>query len=165
MITRRFSPGVTTCGFTLIAIALVAATIHVTMPDYAGVREFARRDNAYPVKGRMIAVEYFGPNLMASIDPVALAAAMRFRAETGTPMRDLVREGMAMHRNQDLTWSQVALAANAPMLIKASMVDGHVDVGILPTGQVTGAIDDLPSVADLLDRIMDEAAATLRRLA
>jgi NAD(P)H-dependent flavin oxidoreductase YrpB (nitropropane dioxygenase family) len=97
--------------------------------------------------------------------PRALAAALRFRSETGTPMRDLVREGVAMHRNQDLTWSQVALAANAPMLIKASMVDGHVDVGILPTGQVTGAIDDLPSVADLLDRIMEDAAATLRRLA
>ena len=40
--------------------------------------------------------------------------------------------------NQDLTWSQVALAANAPMLIKAAMVDGKPEVGVLPTGQVTG---------------------------
>ena len=63
-----------------------------------------------------------------------------------------------MKRNQDLTWSQVALAANAPMLIKATMVDGKPEVGILPTGQVTGVIDELPTVAELLDRIETEAA-------
>ena len=76
-----------------------------------------------------------------------------------------VREGLAMKRNQDLTWSQVALAANAPMLIKATMVDGKPEVGILPTGQVTGVIDELPTVAELLDRIETEATATLKRLA
>ena len=69
-----------------------------------------------------------------------------------------------MKRNQDLTWSQIALAANAPMLIKASMVDGHNDVGVLPTGQVTGVIGELPTVAELLDRIMNEAESALKRL-
>jgi NAD(P)H-dependent flavin oxidoreductase YrpB (nitropropane dioxygenase family) len=69
-----------------------------------------------------------------------------------------------MKRNQDLTWSQVALAANAPMLIKASMVDGKPEVGVLPTGQVTGVIGELPTVAELLDRIMTEAESTLKRL-
>ena len=69
-----------------------------------------------------------------------------------------------MHRNQDLTWSQVALAANAPMLIKATMVDGNPDVGILPTGQGVGVIDELPTVAELLDRIVTEAEQTLKRL-
>src|SRR3546814_9421775 len=65
-----------------------------------------------------------------------------------------------MKRNQDLSWGQVALAANAPMLIKASMVDGRPEVGILPTGQVTGVIGELPTVAELLERI--EADATDR---
>jgi NAD(P)H-dependent flavin oxidoreductase YrpB (nitropropane dioxygenase family) len=96
--------------------------------------------------------------------PRAAMAALRFRKETGTPLRDLVREGLAMRRNQDLTWSQVALAANAPMLIKATMVDGKPEVGILPTGQVTGVIDELPTVAELLARIEAEAEATLKRL-
>ena len=49
------------------------------------------------------------------------------------------------------------MAANAPMLIKATMVDGKPEVGILPTGQVTGVIDELPTVAELLDRIVAEA--------
>ena len=97
--------------------------------------------------------------------PRAAMAALRFRKETGTPLGDLVREGLAMKRNQDLTWSQVALAANAPMLIKATMVDGKPEVGILPTGQVTGVIDELPTVAELLDRIESEATATLKALA
>jgi NAD(P)H-dependent flavin oxidoreductase YrpB (nitropropane dioxygenase family) len=96
--------------------------------------------------------------------PRALSAALRFRKETGTSYRDLLREGLAMRRNQDLTWSQVALAANAPMLIKASMVDGKPEVGVLPTGQVTGIIGELPTVAELLDRIMTEAESVLKRL-
>src|SRR3954453_8893132 len=51
--------------------------------------------------------------------PRAALAALRFRKLTGTSLRDLLREGLAMRKSQDLTWSQVALAANAPMLIKA----------------------------------------------
>jgi predicted CXXCH cytochrome family protein len=38
MITPRSVAAVATCGFTLLAIALVAAMIHVTAPDYARVR-------------------------------------------------------------------------------------------------------------------------------
>ena len=34
------------------------------------------------------------------------------------------------------------------------MVDGRLEAGILPTGQVVGVIDELPTVADLVDRIM-----------
>jgi NAD(P)H-dependent flavin oxidoreductase YrpB (nitropropane dioxygenase family) len=97
--------------------------------------------------------------------PRAALAALRFRKETSTPLGDLLREAIAMKRNQDLTWSQVALAANAPMLIKATMVDGKPEVGILPTGQVTGVIDELPTVAELLDRIETEATAVLKGLA
>ncbi len=69
-----------------------------------------------------------------------------------------------MKRNQDITWSQLVMAANSPMLIKASMVDGRPEVGILPTGQGIGVIDDLPTVAELINRIVDEAHATLKRL-
>ena len=96
--------------------------------------------------------------------PRAALAALRFRKDTGTSLRDLLREGLAMQRNQDLTWSQVALAANAPMLIKATMVDGKPEVGILPTGQVTGVIDELPTVAELLARIEHDATQTLEAL-
>jgi NAD(P)H-dependent flavin oxidoreductase YrpB (nitropropane dioxygenase family) len=83
---------------------------------------------------------------------------------TGTPLPDLVREGVAMRKHQGLSWSQVAMAANAPMLIKAALVDGKSEVGVLPTGQVTGVIEELPTVAELLERVAAEATATLERL-
>ena len=56
------------------------------------------------------------------------------------------------------------MAANAPMLTRATMVDGRDDVGILPTGQVVGCIDELPTVSQLLSRMMQEAEDTLVRL-
>jgi len=95
--------------------------------------------------------------------PRAAMNALRFRSQTGTSLGDLIRTGMAMRKDQDLTWAQVALAANAPMMTKAAMVDGHPEVGILPTGQVVGAIDELPSVAELLERIEAETIEALDR--
>jgi len=96
--------------------------------------------------------------------PRAAVAALRFRQHTGTGLGDMLREGLAMRRNQGLTLSQMAMAANAPMLIKATLVDGQPEVGILPTGQVTGVIDELPTVAELLARIESDATSTLKRL-
>jgi NAD(P)H-dependent flavin oxidoreductase YrpB (nitropropane dioxygenase family) len=96
--------------------------------------------------------------------PRAVANAARFKALSGRSWRDILREGWAMRRNQDLTWSQVVMAANTPMLLKAAMVDGRPDLGVMSGGQVLGVIDDLPTVAELLDRIMAEAEATLARL-
>ena len=96
--------------------------------------------------------------------PAAFRRALAFRRQTGTPLRQLLREGLAMRRSQDLTWSQLAMAANAPMLIKAALVDGDPSVGVLPTGQVVGVIDELPPVAELIDGIVADARLTLARL-
>ena len=96
--------------------------------------------------------------------PRALRNAFAFRKLTGASWRELLREGRAMRRQEDLTWSQVAMAANAPMMTKAAMVDGRLDAGILPTGQVVGSIDELPTVAELVERVVAEAEAALQRL-
>lgn len=96
--------------------------------------------------------------------PAAAINALRFARLSGTPLRDLVRSGLEMRKAQGLTWTQMALAANAPMMTRYGVVEGRLEAGILPTGQVVGAIEELPTVAELLERIMDEAAETLRRL-
>lgn len=96
--------------------------------------------------------------------PRAAGNAIRFGRQAGVSLTDLARTGLQMRRDQQLTWSQMALAANAPMMTKAAMVDGRPEVGILPTGQVVGAIGDLPPVAELMERMMDEAAEVLHRL-
>jgi NAD(P)H-dependent flavin oxidoreductase YrpB (nitropropane dioxygenase family) len=96
--------------------------------------------------------------------PRALRNALAFRRQTHTSMRALAKEGLAMKEGNDLSWSQVVMAANAPMMTKAALVDGHPDIGILPTGQVVGVIDELPTVAELIGRIITEANTTLERL-
>jgi len=89
--------------------------------------------------------------------PRAARNALRFRKMSGTPWQDMVREGLAMRRTQELAWSQVLMAANTPMLLRAAMVDGRVDLGVMASGQVVGVIDDLPSCAELINRIVDQA--------
>ena len=96
--------------------------------------------------------------------PRAIANALRFKKLSGTPWRQILQEGRAMRKSQELSWSQVIMAANTPMLLKAAMVDGRPDLGVMSSGQVVGVIDDLPTVAELVDRIMAEADATLTRL-
>ena len=50
------------------------------------------------------------------------------------------------------------------MLLRAAMVDGRADLGLMSSGQVAGLIGDLPSCAELIEGIMAEAGATLDRL-
>ena len=95
----------------------------------------------------------------------AAANGWRFRGLTGMSVPAMLREGMAMRRGQQLTWSQMAMAANAPMLTRATMVKGDIDAGILPTGQCVGVVDDLPTCAELMERIVAEAVAALDRVA
>ena len=90
--------------------------------------------------------------------------ALAFQKLSRTPWRDIVTEGLAMKKNAEMSWSQVVMAANTPMLLKAAMVDGRPDLGVMASGQVVGVLDDLPSCAELLDRIVNEATQTLSRL-
>ena len=94
----------------------------------------------------------------------SLGNAWRFRQETGLGLIDTLKEAFAMKKTQDLTIAQLAMAANAPMLTRSSMVDGKLETGILPTGQVTGRIGELPTVEAVIAQIVSEAEATLARL-
>jgi NAD(P)H-dependent flavin oxidoreductase YrpB (nitropropane dioxygenase family) len=96
--------------------------------------------------------------------PRALRNAAAFKKLSGTSWRGIAREGLAMRKEQNLKWSQLALAANTPMLLRAGLVEGRLDAGVLSSGQVTGVIDDLPTVAELISRIMGEAEQTLKKL-
>jgi NAD(P)H-dependent flavin oxidoreductase YrpB (nitropropane dioxygenase family) len=99
-------------------------------------------------------------------DPVrglvrAIRNAVRFARLTGTSPLTMLREGMAMKKRLEMTWSQVIVAANTPMLLKAAMVEGRTDLGVMSSGQVVGVLADLPTVAELIDRIVTQAAEVL----
>ena len=93
----------------------------------------------------------------------AVRNARAFQSITRASPLGLLREALAS--DSPLSPAQLVMAANAPMLTRASMVDGNLDVGILPSGQVVGLIEALPTVAELIESILTEAEATLALLA
>ena len=94
----------------------------------------------------------------------ALRHAWAFRKLTGSSFWALLQEGWALRRRQGLSLGQTTMAAAAPMLTRAALVEGRPEVGILPTGQNVGVIEELPTVAELIARIVGEAEAALGRL-
>jgi len=169
---------------------LVAALAYGASGIAMGTRFLMTRESTVPdaVKKLYVATEVTGTVVTRSIDGYpqrvirtdlvsrlegsgrilslfrALRHAFAFRALTGASFLDLIREGLAMKNKEGLTYSQLAMAANAPMLTRAALVDGRTEVGVLPTGQAAGVMDDLPTVAEVVDRIMRDAEATLARL-
>lgn len=95
----------------------------------------------------------------------ALLNAARFKKMSQMSWAAMIRDGLAMRHGKELTWSQVIMAANTPMLLKAGLVEGSTDAGVLASGQVAGIVDDLPSCAELIERIVADAAEHLRSAA
>jgi len=105
----------------------------------------------------------------------SVRSAARYRGMAGVSWRDLARQGWAMRRetglsggrgrDAGLSWGQVLMAANTPVLFQAAMVEGRTDLGVMSAGQVTGVIEDLPSCEELIAAIMRDAEAGLERMA
>ena len=47
---------------------------------------------------------------------------------------------------------------------RLSVVDGDCDQGVYPVGQVTGLINDVPTVDELIERVISEAKETQTKL-
>ena len=143
-------PAVTTDRYLAAGLGDVVVTTEIDgLPQRVIVNELLRR------------LERAGP--LAKLW-LALRNAVELRAATGASPLALLRTALAMRRNEGLTRSQLVMAANAPILAKRAMRDGDPVHGYLPSGTVTGVIDDRPSCAALIERIMNEAEQTLKRL-
>ena len=95
----------------------------------------------------------------------AVLNAQKFKKMSKMSWRSMISDGMEMRHGKDLSWSQVIMAANTPMLLKAGLVEGNTDAGVLASGQVAGMLDDLPSCAELVPAIVAEAVEQLRSAA
>ncbi len=95
---------------------------------------------------------------------LALKNGLALRKTTGASIGDLLSSAIKMRRNQRLTNAQTIMAANAPMLAKKGMADGDPVNGYLPGGSVAGVIDEIPTCAELIGRIMSEAEDTIKAL-
>jgi NAD(P)H-dependent flavin oxidoreductase YrpB (nitropropane dioxygenase family) len=90
--------------------------------------------------------------------------AVAFRRLAGMTWPQLVRAGRAARHGRELSWAQTLMAAGTPVLLRTAMVEGRPEFGVMSAGQVAGVIDDLPSCAELIARIMKEADDGLGRL-
>ncbi len=94
---------------------------------------------------------------------VALLSAWHWKARTGMSVMHMLRTALQALREGDSA-TQTMMAANAPVLIQRAMVEGKPDEGVLPAGQVASVIDALPSCAELIQSIVDEAQRCLDAL-
>lgn len=95
---------------------------------------------------------------------LAAGSGLRYMKLSGATPLQLLASARQMVKNDGLTWSQALLSANAPMIIQKAMVDGRPAEGVLPSGQVAGVIDSLPTCAELIESIVREAEARLQAL-
>jgi len=100
------------------------------------------------------AVKRLGPTLKRTLE---------FKKTSGMSWVELAKDGRAMKKTQGRTLAQMTLAANTPVMLKAGLVEGDTDAGVLASGQVVGVIDDLPTCEELIDRIVLRAVEELRR--
>jgi NAD(P)H-dependent flavin oxidoreductase YrpB (nitropropane dioxygenase family) len=92
----------------------------------------------------------------------AVRNAAKFKKMSQMSWRSMISDGLAMRHGKEMTWSQVVMAANTPMLLKAGLVDGNTAAGVLASGQVAGILNDLPSCAEVIESIVRDAVTHLQ---
>lgn len=95
---------------------------------------------------------------------IALGSAWQWKQHTGMSAGHLFKVLLRGMREDPAALSELVMAANQPVLLQRSMVDGLPDEGILPSGQVAAAIDELLSCADVIEGIAREAERCLDAL-
>ncbi|MGC2654703.1 MAG: (3aS,4S,5R,7aS)-5-hydroxy-7a-methyl-1-oxo-octahydro-1H-indene-4-carboxyl-CoA dehydrogenase [Mycobacterium sp.] len=92
----------------------------------------------------------------------AVRNAAKFKKMSQMSWRSMISDGLAMRHGKEMTWSQVLMAANTPMLLKAGLVEGNTGAGVLASGQVAGILNDLPSCAEVIESIVRDAVTHLQ---
>jgi len=94
----------------------------------------------------------------------AVQNGMKYKAQTGMSLTQTIKTAWGMASKTEMTLGQTMMAGNAPMIIQKAMVEGRPDEGVLPSGQIAGLIDDLPSCAEIVSSILADAQASLQRI-
>ena len=97
----------------------------------------------------------------AGVLVTALRNAFELKRLTGASLSEMLSSARAMARSGEMSLGQALLAANSPVLLQRAVVQGHPAEGIMASGQVAGRLGDLPSCAELIERLVREAEARL----
>ena len=88
----------------------------------------------------------------------------RLQKLTNASLTAMLKSAWNMAKRTDMTMGQVMMSGSAPVLIQRAMVQGHPDEGVLPSGQVAGLIEDIPTVQELMDGIIHGAEQRIQSL-
>jgi NAD(P)H-dependent flavin oxidoreductase YrpB (nitropropane dioxygenase family) len=142
-----------------------------TMQRYLAVKDAERIRISYLVDGmpqRMIDNEYL--SMLEKASPfkrlrIALTSALQWKAQTGMTMGHAMGVLWQAFREDPATVAQTVMAANAPMLLQRSMVDGNPVEGVMSSGQVAALIGELHSCEEVIQGIVAQARERLAALA
>ncbi len=76
---------------------------------------------------------------------------------------ELMVAGWKRKQAYEVSMSQAVLASTFPKWLYKATVEGKQDEGVMPSGQVAGIIDDVPTCKELIDRIVYQAEEVLDR--
>lgn len=92
--------------------------------------------------------------------PMAFFNAADIARSLGLPYSKMLRTALASGWKKSIA---LAYTANSFKQVNAATVHGDTAKGVLPLGQVTGLIGDIPTVSELITRIVGETEETLKR--
>ena len=93
------------------------------------------------------------------LNPVsALVRSREIARLLGLPWLKLAGGIVLSGYSRSVQMARMAIGFDA---FRKGCTDGALDRGVLPLGQCTGLMDDTPTVAELMDRIVAEAEGTI----
>jgi nitronate monooxygenase len=143
----------------------------VTLARYVAARDAEKIAVSHLVDGmpqRMIPNEYLA--MLEKASPlkrlrIALGLALRWKAQTGMTSAHALQVLWQSLREDASTVAQTVMAANAPMLLQRSMVEGRPAEGVMSAGQVAALIGRLDSCEEVIAGLVAQATERLRALA
>jgi len=139
-----------------------------TLKRYVAARDAEKIQVSYLVDGmpqRMIPNEYLA--MLEKASPfkrlrIALGLALAWKAQTGMTTAHAFKVLWQSLREDAGGLAQTVMAANAPMLLQRSMVEGRPAEGVMSAGQVAALIGSLESCEEVIQGIREQV---LERLA
>lgn len=136
-----------------------------TLARYLATRDAEKIQISHLVDGmpqRMIPNEYLA--MLEKASPlkrlrIAVRLALQYKAETGMTMQHAWAVLWQALREDPGSVAQTVMAANAPMLLQRSMVDGQPAQGVMSAGQVAALIGRLDSCQQVIEGIVTQARA------
>ncbi len=135
----------------------------VTLQRYLATRDAEKIQISYLVDGmpqRMIPNEYLA--MLEKASPfkrlrMAVSLALQWKSQTGMTSSHALGVLWKGLRNDAGSAAQTVMAANAPMLLQRSMVDGNPAEGVMSAGQVAALIGRLDSCEQVISGIVAQA--------